>query len=38
MADKHLNLDKFYTNKDIVGVCYDAIKTHLGIDKKELII
>jgi hypothetical protein len=38
MADKHLNLDKFYTNKDIVGVCYDAIKTHLAIDKKELII
>jgi hypothetical protein len=38
MADKHLNLDKFYTNKDIVGVCYDAIKTHLDIDKKELII
>ena len=38
MADKNLNLDKFYTNKDIVGVCYDAIKTHLGIDKKELII
>ena len=29
MADKHLNLDKFYTNKDIVGVCYDAIKKHL---------
>ena len=38
MADKHLNLDKFYTNKDIVGVCYDAIKKHLDIDKKELII
>ena len=38
MADKHLNLDKFYTNKDIVGVCYDAIKIHLDIDKKELII
>jgi len=38
MSDKHLNLDKFYTNKDIVGVCYDAIKTHLDIDKNELII
>ena len=38
MTDKHLNLDKFYTNKDIVGVCYDAIKKHLDIDKKELII
>jgi len=38
MANKHLNLDKFYTNKDIVGVCYDAIKKHLDIDKNELII
>lgn len=38
MAGRHINLDKFYTNKDIVGVCYDAIKTHLEIDKKELII
>ena len=38
MTGKHINLDKFYTNKDIVGVCYDAIKTHLDIDKKELII
>ena len=38
MAGRHINLDKFYTNKDIVGVCYDAIKTHLDIDKKELII
>ena len=38
MAGRHINLDKFYTNKDIVAVCYDAIKTHLGIDKKELII
>ncbi len=38
MADRHINLDKFYTNKDIVGICYDAIKKHLNIDKKELII
>ena len=38
MSEKHLNLDKFYTNKDIVGVCYDAIKTHIHIDKNELII
>ena len=38
MAEKHINLDKFYTNKDIIEVCYDAINTHLNIDKKELII
>jgi hypothetical protein len=38
MAEKHINLDKFYTNKDIIDVCYDAINTHLNIDKKELII
>lgn len=38
MVDRHINLDKFYTNKDIVGICYDAIKKHLVIDKKELII
>lgn len=38
MTEKHINLDKFYTNKDIVSICYDAIKKHLDIDKKELII
>ena len=38
MEGKHINLDKFYTNNDIVDICYDAIKTHLNIDKKELII
>ena len=38
MTGRHINLDKFYTNKDIVGVCYDAIKTHLVIDKNERII
>jgi hypothetical protein len=38
MEGKHINLDKFYTNNDIVDICYDAIKTHLNIEKKELII
>jgi hypothetical protein len=38
MVGKHITLDKFYTNNDIVDICYDAIDTHLNIDKKELII
>ena len=33
-----LSLDKFYTNPDIVKICYDAIKKHLDINKNDLII
>ena len=33
-----LSLDKFYTNRDIVNLCYDVIKTHIDIDKNDLII
>jgi hypothetical protein len=33
-----LSLDKFYTNPDIVKICYDAIKKYLDIDKNDLII
>ena len=31
-----LSLDKFYTNPDIVKICYYSIKKHLDINKNDI--
>jgi hypothetical protein len=33
-----VSLNKFYTNKEAVKICYDALKKYLKINKKDLII
>lgn len=31
-------IDKFYTKKEVVEICMDAVKTKLNIDKDDLVI